>query len=62
MQRYLDTVRELARSFKSFSLKQIHQGENAGVDGLSKLASTSFDHLSNKALVEILLEISIENK
>lgn len=55
-------MRELARSFKSFLIKQIPWGENTRVDALSKLASTSFDHINKKVLVEILPERSINNK
>lgn len=47
---------------KSFSIKQIPRGQNARVDALIKLASTSFDHLTNKVLVKVLLNKSIENK
>lgn len=35
---------------------------NTRADALSKLASTSFDHLTKKVLVEVLGERSIKNK
>lgn len=62
IQRYINTVRELAQSFKSFSIKQIPRGENTRADALSKLSSTSFDHLTNKFVVEIIPGRSIDNK
>ena len=62
MQKYLDTVCSLANTFKSFSIKQISRGKNAQEDALSKLASTSYDHLTKKVLVEVLLERSIDNQ
>lgn len=62
MQRYFNTVRELVQSFKSFLTDHIPHGKKTRVDALSKLALTSFDHLTKKALVEILFERSIDNK
>lgn len=41
---------------KDFVVKQIPRGENRRADTLSKLASTFFDHLSKKVLVEVLRE------
>lgn len=52
----------MAQSFKSFLIKRIPQCENARYDALNKLASTSFDHLNKKVLVEILPERNIDNK
>nr|GEZ43611.1 reverse transcriptase domain-containing protein [Tanacetum cinerariifolium] len=45
--------------FKAFSIKQIPRSENQKADVLSKIASTSFTHLSKQALVEELKEKSI---
>nr|KAJ0187504.1 hypothetical protein LSAT_V11C900490490 [Lactuca sativa] len=61
MQKYLDAVHSLTNTFKSFSIKQISQGKNGREDTLSKLASTSYDHLTKKVLVEVLPERSIDN-
>ncbi|GKA25796.1 reverse transcriptase domain-containing protein [Tanacetum coccineum] len=52
-------VRTLASSFKAFSIRQVPRSENKKVDALSKIASTSFAHLSKQVLVEELKEKSI---
>ncbi|GJY25219.1 reverse transcriptase domain-containing protein [Tanacetum coccineum] len=52
-------VRTLTSSFKAFSIRQILRSENKKVDALSKIASTSFAHLSKQVLVEELKEKSI---
>nr|GEU73131.1 reverse transcriptase domain-containing protein [Tanacetum cinerariifolium]GEV10313.1 reverse transcriptase domain-containing protein [Tanacetum cinerariifolium] len=59
MIRYLEKVKALTGSFRAFSIKQISKSENKEADALSKLASTSFAHLSNQVLVEELKEKSI---
>nr|GEV60990.1 reverse transcriptase domain-containing protein [Tanacetum cinerariifolium] len=56
MIRYLEKVKSLAGSFKAFSIKQIPRSENKNADALSKIASTSFAHLSKQVLVEELKE------
>nr|GEY43402.1 reverse transcriptase domain-containing protein [Tanacetum cinerariifolium] len=56
MIRYLEKVKALAGSFKAFSIKQIPRNENKKADALSKIASTSFAHLSKQVLVEELKE------
>ncbi|GKB53979.1 reverse transcriptase domain-containing protein [Tanacetum coccineum] len=45
-------VRTLTSSFKVFSIRQISRSENKKADALSKIASTSFAHLSKQVLVE----------
>ncbi|GJX84741.1 reverse transcriptase domain-containing protein [Tanacetum coccineum] len=62
MVQYLDKVKTLAKSFKEFSIKQIPRSENKKADALSKIASTSFAHLSKQVLVEELKEKSINEK
>nr|GEV13546.1 reverse transcriptase domain-containing protein [Tanacetum cinerariifolium] len=57
--RYLEKVKALTGSFKAFSIKQIPKSENKKADALSKIASTSFAHLSKQVLVEKLKEKSI---
>ncbi|GKD89048.1 reverse transcriptase domain-containing protein [Tanacetum coccineum] len=52
-------VRTLTSSFKAFSIRQIPRSENKKADALSKIASTSFAHLSKQVLVEELKEKSI---
>ncbi|GJT08876.1 reverse transcriptase domain-containing protein [Tanacetum coccineum] len=59
MIRYLEKIQTLANSFKAFSIRQVPRSENKKVDALSKIASTSFAHLSKKVLVEELKEKSI---
>ncbi|GJW56044.1 reverse transcriptase domain-containing protein [Tanacetum coccineum] len=55
-------VKNLASTFKEFSIKQVPRGENKKADTLSKIASTSFAHLSKQVLVEELKEKSIDEK
>ncbi|GKE68335.1 reverse transcriptase domain-containing protein [Tanacetum coccineum] len=59
MIRYLEKVKALTGSFKAFSIKQIPKSENKKVVALSKIASTSFAHLSKQVLVKELKEKSI---
>ncbi|GJX78758.1 reverse transcriptase domain-containing protein [Tanacetum coccineum] len=59
MVRYLEKVKMLITSFKAFSIKQVPRSENKKADALSKIASTSFAHLSKQVLVEELKEKSI---
>nr|GEX60577.1 hypothetical protein [Tanacetum cinerariifolium] len=49
----------LTSIFKAFSIKQVPRSENKKADELSKIASTSFAHLSKQVLVEELKEKSI---
>ncbi|GJV46014.1 reverse transcriptase domain-containing protein [Tanacetum coccineum] len=62
MVQYLNKVKALAKSFKEFYIKQISRSENKKADALSKIASTSFAHLSKQVLVEELKEKSINEK
>ncbi|GJV85262.1 reverse transcriptase domain-containing protein [Tanacetum coccineum] len=59
MVRYMEKVKTLTSSFKAFTIKQIRRSENKKADALSKIASTSFAHLSKQVLVEELKEKSI---
>ncbi|GKD43899.1 reverse transcriptase domain-containing protein [Tanacetum coccineum] len=59
MIRYLEKVKTLTSSFKAFSIKQVPRSENKKADALSKIASTSFAHLSKQVLVDELKEKSI---
>nr|GEY34697.1 reverse transcriptase domain-containing protein [Tanacetum cinerariifolium] len=61
MIRCLEKVKALTGSFKAFSIKQIPRSENKKADALSKIASTSFAHLSKQVLVEELKEKSISD-
>ncbi|GKD04482.1 reverse transcriptase domain-containing protein, partial [Tanacetum coccineum] len=59
MIRYLEKVITLTNSFKAFSIRQVPRSKNKKADALSKIASTSFEHLSKQVLVEELKENSI---
>nr|GEU38378.1 hypothetical protein [Tanacetum cinerariifolium] len=59
MIRYLEKVRTLTNGFRMFSIKQVPISENKKADALSKIASTSFTHLSKQVLVKELKEKSI---
>nr|GEW70946.1 reverse transcriptase domain-containing protein [Tanacetum cinerariifolium] len=62
MIKYLENVKNLANTFKEFSIKQVPKGENKKVDALSKMASTSYTHLSKHVLIEELKEKLIDKK
>nr|KAJ0211648.1 hypothetical protein LSAT_V11C400184300 [Lactuca sativa] len=61
-QEYLAAVCSLASMFKRFFIKQTSQEKNARADARSKLASTSYGHLTKKLLVEMLPKRSINNQ
>ncbi|GJY95293.1 reverse transcriptase domain-containing protein [Tanacetum coccineum] len=52
MIKYLEKVRTLTSTFRAFSIKQVPRSKNKKADALSKMASTSFAHLSKQVLVE----------
>ncbi|GKF42727.1 reverse transcriptase domain-containing protein, partial [Tanacetum coccineum] len=56
---YLEKVKALSSNFKKFSIKQVPRSENKKADALSKIASTSFAHLTKQVLVEELNKKSI---
>ncbi|GJU20289.1 hypothetical protein Tco_1153631 [Tanacetum coccineum] len=56
MIKYLEKVKALSSTFRSFSIKQVPRSKNKKVDALSKMASTSFAYLSKQVLVEELKE------
>nr|GEY45438.1 hypothetical protein [Tanacetum cinerariifolium] len=62
MMKYLAKAKEYIACFKSFSIKNIPRNQNQKADVLSKLASVSFNHLTNEVLVEVLNERSTEGK
>ncbi|GJR03238.1 reverse transcriptase domain-containing protein [Tanacetum coccineum] len=62
MIKYLEKVKSLVSSFASFSISQVPRSKNKKADALSKIASTSFAHLSKQVLVEILKEKSIHEE
>ncbi|GKC66556.1 reverse transcriptase domain-containing protein [Tanacetum coccineum] len=62
MIKYLEKVKSLVSSFASFSISQVPRSHNKKADALSKIASTSFAHLSKQVLVEVLQEKSIQER
>ncbi|GKB31674.1 reverse transcriptase domain-containing protein [Tanacetum coccineum] len=62
MVKYLKKVKTLASNFKEFSIKQVSRSKKKKADAQSKIASTSFAHLSKQVLVEELKEKSINEK
>ncbi|GJY24807.1 reverse transcriptase domain-containing protein [Tanacetum coccineum] len=62
MVQYLEKVKTLTSNFKEFSIKQVPRSENKKADALSKIASTSFAHLSKQVIMEELKEKSIDEK
>ncbi|GJU02139.1 reverse transcriptase domain-containing protein [Tanacetum coccineum] len=62
MIKYLEKVKSLVKGFANFSINQVPRSKNKKADALSKIASTSFAHLSKQVLVEILQEKSIQEK
>nr|GEZ09626.1 reverse transcriptase domain-containing protein [Tanacetum cinerariifolium] len=62
MIKYLEIVRGLVNGFTTFSISQVPRSKNKQADALSKIASTSFAHLSKRVLVEVLENKSIKEK
>nr|GEV94759.1 reverse transcriptase domain-containing protein [Tanacetum cinerariifolium] len=62
MIKYLEIANGLVSGFKTFSISQVPRSKNKKADALSKVASTSFAHLSKQVLVEVLETKSITGK
>nr|GEZ76171.1 reverse transcriptase domain-containing protein [Tanacetum cinerariifolium] len=62
MIKYLEIAKGLVSGFKAFSISQVPRSKNKKADALSKIASTSFAHLSKQVLVEVLETKSITSK
>ena len=60
MRRYKEKSKELMNTFQTCTIKQIPRSQNKKADALSKLASLTFAHLTNKVLVEVLKAPSID--
>ncbi|GJU87036.1 reverse transcriptase domain-containing protein [Tanacetum coccineum] len=56
MIKYLEKAKSLVSGFTNFSISQVPRSKNKKSDTLSKIASTSFTHLSKQVLVEVLKE------
>ncbi|GKC53723.1 reverse transcriptase domain-containing protein [Tanacetum coccineum] len=62
MIKYLEKSKSLVSGFANFSISQVPRSKNKKADALSKIASTSFTHLSKHVLVKVLKEKSIQEK
>ncbi|GJX88816.1 reverse transcriptase domain-containing protein [Tanacetum coccineum] len=62
MVKYLEKAKSLISGFANFSISQVPRSKNKKADALSKIASTSFAHLSKQVLVEVLKEKSIQDE
>ncbi|XP_021996293.1 uncharacterized protein LOC110893494 [Helianthus annuus] len=56
---YLEQAKQLTSQFTSFNIGHINRSENKPADALSKLASTSFQHLAKEIRIEILQNPSV---
>nr|GFA20500.1 reverse transcriptase domain-containing protein [Tanacetum cinerariifolium] len=62
MIKYFEKTKSLISGFAKFSISQVSRSKNKKADALSKIASTSFAHLSKQVLVEVLKENSIQER
>ncbi|GJT93114.1 reverse transcriptase domain-containing protein [Tanacetum coccineum] len=62
MVEYFEKAKILISGFANFSISQVPRSKNKKADALSKIASTSFAHLSKQVLVEVLKEKSIQEE
>ncbi|GJS62929.1 reverse transcriptase domain-containing protein [Tanacetum coccineum] len=62
MIKYLEKTKSLISGFANFSISQVPRSKNKKADALSKIASTSFAHLSKQVLIEVLKEKSIQER
>ncbi|GKB47154.1 reverse transcriptase domain-containing protein [Tanacetum coccineum] len=62
MTQYLEKAKTLIDSFEIFSIELVSRSENKKANTLSKIASTSFAHLTKQVLVETLKRKSIEER
>nr|GEX28152.1 reverse transcriptase domain-containing protein [Tanacetum cinerariifolium] len=60
--KYLEIVQGLISGFTTFSISQVPRSKNKKADALSKIASTSFAHLTKHVLVEVIENKSIKGK
>ena len=59
MKKYLAKVQEAIKLFDLFEIERVPRSQNKRADALSKLASSSFAHLSKEVLVEVVKQKSI---
>nr|XP_027082130.1 uncharacterized protein LOC113704425 [Coffea arabica] len=58
MKKYLAKVQEAIKLFSLFEIERVPRSQNKRADALSKLASSSFAHLSKEVLVEVVKQKS----
>ncbi|XP_022040129.1 uncharacterized protein LOC110942665 [Helianthus annuus] len=56
---YLEQAKQLTSQFTSFNIVHINRSEKKPADALSKLASTSFQHLAKDIRIEVLKNLSV---
>ncbi|XP_021999661.1 uncharacterized protein LOC110897017 [Helianthus annuus] len=56
---YLDQAKTLLQNFNSYKVHHINRSENKPADALSKLASTSFQHMAKDVRIEVLSNPSV---
>nr|GEU89592.1 ribonuclease H-like domain-containing protein [Tanacetum cinerariifolium] len=59
---YLQKVKTTLRGFEEYTVEHVCRNQNKKADGLSKLASMTFEHLTKEVLVKVLTKRSIEEK
>ncbi|GKB71705.1 reverse transcriptase domain-containing protein [Tanacetum coccineum] len=62
MVKYLQKAKSLISGFANFSISQVPRSKNKKADALSRIASTSFAHLSKQVLMEVLKDKSIQEE
>nr|GEU88696.1 reverse transcriptase domain-containing protein [Tanacetum cinerariifolium] len=62
MVKYLEKAKSLISDFANFFISEVPRSKNKKADALSKIASTSFAHISKQVLVEILKEKYIQEE
>nr|GEU54603.1 reverse transcriptase domain-containing protein [Tanacetum cinerariifolium] len=62
MIKYLEKAKSLNSDFVNFSISQVPISKNKKADALTKIASTSSEHISKQVLVEVLKEKSIQER
>ncbi|GJU55218.1 reverse transcriptase domain-containing protein [Tanacetum coccineum] len=62
MVKYLEKAKNLITDFANFSISQVPRSKDKKADAISKIASTSFAHLSKQVLVEVLKEKFVQEE
>ncbi|GKC70932.1 reverse transcriptase domain-containing protein [Tanacetum coccineum] len=62
IKQYLERRKEDLKSFDTYSIEHIRRNQNKKANTLSKLASTTFEHLTKEVFMEVLANRSINDK